>query len=535
MENKLSSIVYEWLSHYDIRASRSYIHSRLASHHAYPSFLSVTDLLDEWGIENAALIIDKEKLKDLPTPFLIDTSNKDSSYLLVKDFRKDFPVSAEFINSWDWRVLVMEKPVLFHDAENERWLGVERSSKRSRLLSVITILAILSAGLLFQFSWVMAILLLLSITGFSISLLTVLEELGIENTITNQICDTGKNFNCSAVLKSKYANLFGKLSLADLSLTWFLSWTIALSIGLFLDMTGPVTKLLSLISIIGIPFSLGSLYYQRWVIRSWCPLCLITIALIWLQAGITIPIGWNQPFSPQFINHLLFALLIFFVVLISWTGFIKPVYLKTQELLDINLRLTRFKNNPAVFEWALKRKVAINATPWLDDLQIGNQFSPVQIMVACNPYCAPCAVVHKILHDIVIHRDIGLTIRFSLTNTDTNDSIVQSASYIIQALKEKSITYKRNALEKWYSHMNLEMFTKQYPLDAGPETSNILSRYVKWSEETKIRYTPTIFINGRQLPGMYKPSDLPYLISHLLNSSGNSSRENESSKKLQLI
>ena len=69
-----------------------------------------------------------------------------------------------------------------------------------------------------------------------------------------------------------------------------------------------------------------------------------------------------------------------------------------------------------------KREQEIDTTSFENDLQLGNPDARLQIMVACNPYCGPCAKTHKILHELVEKNDIGLTIRFIVKNKNNSDS-----------------------------------------------------------------------------------------------------------------
>jgi ABC-type bacteriocin/lantibiotic exporter with double-glycine peptidase domain len=63
-------LLIRWLQKLNIPVSARYIKEKFLSHPDYPSLLSITDSLNELGIENAALVVDKEKLNEIPIPFL---------------------------------------------------------------------------------------------------------------------------------------------------------------------------------------------------------------------------------------------------------------------------------------------------------------------------------------------------------------------------------------------------------------------------------------------------------------------------------
>ena len=64
MSRQLENLIASWLHHLKIPISSQYIKEKLLSHPDYPSLLSITDTLDEMGIDNAALVVDNRKLFD---------------------------------------------------------------------------------------------------------------------------------------------------------------------------------------------------------------------------------------------------------------------------------------------------------------------------------------------------------------------------------------------------------------------------------------------------------------------------------------
>ena len=192
MENNLTSIVHQWLSKADIRISKSYLNHKLSSHPSYPSMLSITDTLDELGIENAALVVDKEKLSEIPVPFLINANGKGTSFFLINNTQKLLTEKSEFLKQWDGIVIVMEKPPSFSDTENNSWLSKERFTRKSFSATILLLLLLSIAAVSFEFDWLVAVLLLLIVAGITISTLVVQHELGIANDFTKQLCTAGK-------------------------------------------------------------------------------------------------------------------------------------------------------------------------------------------------------------------------------------------------------------------------------------------------------------------------------------------------------
>ncbi|OQY76047.1 MAG: hypothetical protein B6D44_00280 [Ignavibacteriales bacterium UTCHB2] len=103
-----------------IPVSKAYLKQQLLSHSDYPSLLSITDTLDELGIDNAALVVEKEKLNEIPVPFLAHINSKGNDFLEVKNIstlQKDYP---DFDKIWNGVVVVAEKAADWHNEENEK-------------------------------------------------------------------------------------------------------------------------------------------------------------------------------------------------------------------------------------------------------------------------------------------------------------------------------------------------------------------------------------------------------------------------------
>lgn len=181
---------------------------------------------------------------------------------------------------------------------------------------------------------------------------------------------------------------------------------------------------------------------------------------------------------------------------------------KNKELSDKNFSLLRFKNNPETFNALLQKQRKVDITPFENDLQLGNPDADLQIMVACNPYCGPCAKAHQILHELLLKNDIGLTVRFSVKTENKEERRLLAVQYILQLAKSKRNAYIRKLLHDWYADMDFEKFSKKYPLSNKENVDELLKQHELWSSESEIKFTPTIFINGHELPRQYQTDDL---------------------------
>jgi hypothetical protein len=109
MSDALEKLVYRWLKLLRIPTSKQYLQKKLLSHPDYPSLLSLTDTLDEMGVYNEAIVVDKEKFFQLPVPFITQTTNNQQDLLMVSNANDFLKVNPNFLEDWNGVVLLAEK------------------------------------------------------------------------------------------------------------------------------------------------------------------------------------------------------------------------------------------------------------------------------------------------------------------------------------------------------------------------------------------------------------------------------------------
>lgn len=84
------------------------------------------------------------------------------------------------------------------------------------------------------------------------------------------------------------------------------------------------------------------------------------------------------------------------------------------------------------------------------------------------------------------------------------------------ALYEKNdVDLTRKALDDWYlaDKKDYEIFAEKYPLEGKLQHQGVkVDAMDEWSKQTAITFTPTFFVDGHQLPELYKIGDLKHLL-----------------------
>ena len=74
----------------------------------------------------------------------------------------------------------------------------------------------------------------------------------------------------------------------------------------------------------------------------------------------------------------------------------------------------------------------------------------------------------------------------------------------------------KHALDDWYfsDKKDYKVFAEKYPLNGElQQQDEKVAAMRDWCEKADIKFTPTFFVNGYQLPDIYTINDLTYFLS----------------------
>jgi uncharacterized membrane protein len=191
--------------------------------------------------------------------------------------------------------------------------------------------------------------LLVKLIGLIASVLLLWYDIDKGNPFLKQICSGIQKANCSAVLNTKAATLGGMVTWSEVGFVYFAGSL------LFSMLTGinEVLPVLSLFSLLALPYIIFSIYYQWKVAKQWCVLCLMVQAVL-LAEGILVIANNSLSFSETrtaFANNFIFALYALLIPSISWF-LLKPLLKRLQIAKYEKRSYSMLKFNDQVF-WSL--------------------------------------------------------------------------------------------------------------------------------------------------------------------------------------
>ena len=515
-------ILEKYLKNQKIKVDFEELKFQFLSHPSYPSLHAITGVLDHFNIENIAaeVPVNVETLLELPNTFIAQVKagngvvlsvvrrDKLNYHVFISSKDKNIFSEAEFLNKFTGIIVAIEKP-----EENPNISKNDKVLKKIVLGSVAllsVILYLLSAPTIYP-----SIYLLLSFIGIFISILIVNQEQGIHTAIGDAFCsgDSDKK-DCNAVLSSKGASIIGDYKLSDLSLLYFSGLTLLVTALLVSKTSNFITPYI--ISLLALPIVIYTIYYQYFVLKQWCTLCLSIVAVLVGQATIAFLVGVS--FREMNVINVLIVTLSFTIVFVIWQ-YLKPIIIRSITLKKEKIEFVKFKRNYSIFESLLNKSPIINTEiPNLQEIVFGNRNSKLEIVIITNPFCGHCKPVHILIEEILkkYKNSVKINVRFNINTSDEKSDVVKISSRILEIYHtkgEKDCLQAMNAIyggmppAEWMSEWGKCNNLKQY--------ISVLEKESNWCNENAINFTPEILINGQSFPKEYKREDLLFFIEEL--------------------
>jgi thiol-disulfide isomerase/thioredoxin/uncharacterized membrane protein len=501
----------------------AFLKEKLLTHPEPESLLSISDTLAEYKVDSLALQIGEDKLDQLPLPCIVQLNGDrhpffsclssvdkgDIEYLDITG-RTTKISRNEFLAKWTGVTLLVEK------AENSAEPGYQ--DRRREVLFYRSLLFLLGlvglvwlsvnlvnhAGILPSSIGTWS-LMALKIAGLAIATILLWTEIDKDNSAITKFCTGGKSVDCNSVLDS--FSFGGIISLSNLAFAYFFS-----SVGLLMisSFSGSSLQLLSYLSYSSLLIVPISLFYQGVKIKKWCMLCL------WISGILLLEFVASQfllvDLVPPGLKELSIFSFLFLASVLVWLT-LKPYLIAKGELQGVKSKLAKFMSNREVFDYFLSSSRKIMTNPEGLGIFLKGQSSKFHVLKVCNPYCGPCARTHPILEQLYEAGKIDLQILFLTGGNDQTQ--IQTVSHLMAIASNGQTEYTRQALNDWYIPVKKEYdaFAAKYPTN-GEHTKQ--GQHIKamqvWAEEEKITHTPTIFVNGYELPSSYAAEDLKYIL-----------------------
>ncbi len=514
----MKSILYDYLTCLNVPHTRRGSRAVYESNPYKNSMYGMAEMLREYGIPVKAQRFDTSdsEREPLPVPSIVVYKKQFSILRGVSDGKVNLQVNGrhvtmdyhDFTDGWDGVLLKGTPDAASREPEYRDNHEDEIASHAKALLFILGIaflaVAIVTGKGFMLSGWELGTL-MVNLAGIYVSYLLVLKQMHIANPVAERLCSIIKESRCDSPKLTEHSTVLRMVTLSEIGAGFFVVNTLILL--LFPDLIMPMAVL----SAIGLLFTFWSLYYQKFVAKTWCTLCLIVLSLMWLQV-ITLLMAGVYREGGLFSIHILTVFVLYGVFIIA-ISYLLDYVRSERKYHDEADAYNELRTKPEVM------KMLINAEPDYDsdsELQSGMVFGKVKggrpkLTVFANPYCIPCSRLHKKLNVFYAsHPDA--TIRYTMTFFSEEKSVINR--YLIAAYQKFGPERAWQILTDWYDHgrQQGEAFFTGMDLDVNTDEVNAeFDKQLKWRKASGLTATPVMMINGHKLPDEYTADDLEFL------------------------
>jgi uncharacterized membrane protein len=512
------NFLFHYLEKESIPFDKSEFEFQIKSHPDYPSLLSISETLSFFNIDNGAIPLDVSDIELLPNRFVAllreDNNNpvlyfiekSNNIYICIKN-EKAIEISKNEIESrWNNIVLLVEKSEIENVAKSNsnKWIWVMPSLCLSFFL-----LALVQC----QDSLLIKLFFIFPMMGLLFSVAALKDLFGNKSGLLNKFCNITKATSCGSVISSRKWRVFELVNFSDLSMFFFGSQFIGFIFFMFENNTVTFFTIQEILLFGAIPVIFLSLYYQRFVEKKWCPICLVIITIVLLEQVYLITFQ-NTAFAFS-TKGLIILGFVFLSVIIIWSA-LKKLFAQQKELKEDQRKAIRFERNYTIFRNSLfaKEKTQLPQSTLL----LGNKESKTIITIISNPFCGHCKDAHEIIDAILAKHQNEMQFQVILkinleTESEEGKKLCRSLMVIYKQCGEAAFM---KALKSWFDNKNLTEWFDLFPANSTNDFDAIFNNQRKWCEENDYNYTPSIFVNGYEYPRIYDRSNLPFYINELV-------------------
>ncbi len=509
-EKKAFSAIRSLIKNAKIKVTDQSLKQALWHHSDFPSFAAFSDVLTDFKVENMGTRISIQQLSEIPLPALVHLENGGDGFFgtvtKVKDEVIDFEVNgkkttehfSQFMRHWGGITLLIQPTELSGEANykiNSR-LEFIRAIRLPFIGLALSFIAIGFWVFLSEFSLDASLsLFLLKIAGTFISSLLIWQSLDSNNSFLLRICQLNEKTSCISILQSKGAKLFGLVSWAEIGLFYFTG-------GIFsLLLNKNVSQFILYFNYLALPYVLYSLYYQAFVVRKWCVLCLVVQAIFVLEFCSSLFI--NAPVS----SNIGLEIMLSSITPLLWL-LIKPMFQKGHHFENINRELQKM-----IFSSDYIQTLFSNANPLpaifegMRPILLGNPNANHTIMVVANPTCAACSFHISELADLLLEEH-DFNAQLILASGTNENQVADKVALKLMSLPKSQNSemtvgwFKNPVVKKWESENQIEI-TKE-----GIEQIILNQR---WLRMVNVSSAPALFLNNMRLPRVYGIKAIPKL------------------------
>lgn len=517
-----------------VTVSKFGIREALWQHPDFPSLNALSDVLTEFEVPNIATRLTPDQLNTIPVPALVHLEVEGGIFAPVRKVGDKVEwfhtqrgwqqeIFNEFIQKWSGITLLLEPNI----RSGERNYTINRrrellSSFRTLFISGVVILTLINLlrSITYRFpfaDYLFYFLGLIKLAGIVVSSLLLWSSLEPQNRFLQKICRFNNGNSCQNILNTSAAWLTDWLSWAEVGFFYFiggfLAWTFG---GVFLDNKVLVSSILYFLTLIALPYTVWSVYYQWIVAKEWCVMCLLVQALLWGEFFVGfIKYSSFIPFKAWLVSTNVWEIVLtsFLIAPVIWV-FIKPHLQKSMRYESLFRTFQKLKFDPNYLSGILsKHSILPPIFNGMKVITLGSLKAENILTVIMNPSCIACRHSYKeLINMLQLHSDIHVQI--ILAASPNEEDIAGKVTRRILNLPTNKMA---EALSRWFELGEAQhiQWVEETAIDNENFNTEQLALHLRWLELAGVRQLPTTFLNNAELPTFYDMHELPKLCAFL--------------------
>ncbi len=348
----------------------------------------------------------------------------------------------------------------------------------------------------------------------------MLEEIGIPSKNLKNFCDNNGENSCKKVINSNNF-VSDYLSISKTSFIFFSFQFLFLIISLSANLGPENLYILTILHFASLPIVCISIYYQRFIVKEFCKICLLISTVLIAQVFCSSYVFFIKDIV-NFQNVKIVSLIILLVTLILalLLGELFYEYLKNKmKILNDGIVNLKIRKNVKLFKLALNDSKYYKEFSKAASLNFESNSSNLDILVVISPTCGHCKDTIGLLYKIWNESNKGFNLRINF-NIDMNKStseLLEIHLLLVNIFGTNSHDYFIKCILDWYNQRDISILKRCdiYKRDIDL-IYTILNNQFQWNYSNNIFNTPKIIINGYEYPEYYERNELGFYIFDLI-------------------
>lgn len=523
IEKNALRAVQQLLQTSKVRVTRRTLEEKLWQHPDFPSLASLSNVLDELHVSNLVTRLPSEQLTGIPLPAIAYLETEGGMLATIHSISgqliewthttrgRQRESLTSFKQKWNGVTLLVEPDEQSGESDYDENRKREIIESFRYPFAIFGLLACAGCLIALGFrnhsleaNWQLYLLLAVKLIGLVVTGLLVWYDID-SNSLIRKNTQANNQLNYQRILNSKAAKLFDWLSWAEIGLFYFSGGLITLLLAAMIPTTGAAEYLL-LFSCIAVPYTLYSVYYQAFVAKEWCLMCMIVQILLWTECmvGFALWTPWPLQFSWQIICLLGFS---FLITPALWVVIKVPLQ-ESINFIPFKKELGRIKSDPHYVRGLLRKQRTHPPVFYgMKVVTIGDPDGEHTLIVVSDPLCQRCAKTHREVELLVKNTPNLKCLFIFAVYGDSKAGIIARR---ILSLPESIMP---EALSAWFETLDVKKWMKKMDtLENDDQGQWQLDLHHRWCELAGVTSVPLVFFDDIEIPSLYTVVEMENLI-----------------------